>query len=301
MLNTKQIIEVAWRNGFVVPAFNIPYLPMMKPVVQAVCDEHSFALMQVARLEWVKFESQSTEAVRDEYLRCADERYVRLHLDHVPVIDEDNLNVDYLGILREAVSLGYQSLMVDASRLPLDGNIEATKQACNIAHEAGLPCEAELGAVLGHESTELPPYEELFESGRGFTRVDEAARFVTETGCDWLSVAIGNIHGAITKAARGQKKPQARLEIAHLKRLKEATGIPLVLHGGSGIGKEYILDAIRNGIAKINVGTEIRQSYENEIDAGGSQDSAAEKVYIRTRELIHDFFGIDGTAQHMNS
>jgi ketose-bisphosphate aldolase len=292
-------VDIAWKNGFVVPAFNIPYLPMLGAVVQAVRDENSFALIQVARLEWIKFGSGSLKAVRDEYLRHADERHVRLHLDHVPVMDEDSLAVDYLAILRDAVKHGYESLMVDASRLSLDENIQATKQACGIAHAAGLPCEAELGAVLGHESEALPPYDELFESGKGFTKEDEAARFVHETGCDWLSVAIGNIHGAITKAARGQKKPQARLDIAHLQRLKEATGIPLVLHGGSGIGKEYILDGIRNGIAKINVGTEIRQAYENEIDAGGTSISASDKVFQHTKELIRNFFEISGTARYI--
>jgi len=300
MLNTKQIIRIAWENGFVVPAFNIPYLPMMEAVVEAVRDENSFALIQVARLEWIKFESKSIQAVRDTYKLYEDTKHVRLHLDHVPVIDEDDLQVDYLAVLREAVSLGYESLMVDASRLPLEGNITATRQACQIAHEAGVPCEAELGAVMGHEKKALPPYDVLFETGQGFTKVEEAARFVKETECDWLSVAIGNIHGAITKAARGQQKLQARLNIAHLRQLKEATGIPLVLHGGSGIGKEYILQAMKNGIAKINVATEIRQAYENEIDMGGEIKAAAEKVYSRTRELIKEFFEISGTADLIN-
>ena len=113
MLNTKQIVEVAWKNGFVIPAFNIPYLPMVKPVVEAVRDENSFALVQVARLEWIKFESKSLKAVRDEYASWKDEEHVRLHLDHVPVIDEDNLHVDYISIIKEAIGLGYQSLMVD--------------------------------------------------------------------------------------------------------------------------------------------------------------------------------------------
>ena len=66
-----------------------------------------------------------------------------------------------------------------------------------MAHAADVPVEAELGAVLGHEAGPLPPYEELFASGLGFTDPAEAKRFVEETGCDWLSVAIGNIHGAI--------------------------------------------------------------------------------------------------------
>ncbi len=301
MKNTKQIIETAWENKFVIPAFNIPYLPMVKPVVEAIRDEGSFGLIQVARLEWEKFGSGSLKAVRDEYMRWEDTSHVRLHLDHVPVIDEDYKNVDYAGIINEAVNLGYKSLMVDGSRLELRDNIKATKIACDIAHDAGLPCEAELGAVMGHESGPMLPYEEIFKSGKGFTKPDEAAKFVVQSKCDWLSVAIGNIHGAISEATRGQPKPEARLDIGHLVKLREITGIPLVLHGGSGIIKECIMDAIRNGIAKINIGTEIRQAYEKGVKEGnGDTEKGRDMVYKRTRELISGFFEISGTARIIN-
>ncbi len=295
MKNTKQIIEVAWKNGFVVPAFNIPYLPMVKPVIEAVRDENSFALVQVARLEWKKFGSGSMEAVRDEFRRWEDGRHVRLHLDHVPVIDEDNLRVDYIDVVKEAVALGYDSLMVDGSRLPFAENVAATKAVCEIAHGAGKPCEAELGAVLGHEAGPLPPYDEIFESGKGFTVADEAAEFVRESGCDWLSVAIGNIHGAISEAARGQEKPKARLNIEHLKKLKDATGIPLVLHGGSGIQKAYIMEAIKSGIAKINIGMEIRQPFRECMDSG-DVEAGIDKVYHKTRQILREALEISGTA-----
>ena len=129
-------------------------------------------------------------------------------------------------IIREALALGYQSVMVDGSRLNLEDNIEATRQVVEIAHAAGVPVEAELGAVLGHEAGPLPPYEELFASGRGFTDVEEAKRFVQETGCDWLSVAIGNIHGAVSAARRDEKKVEARLNLDHLEQLASGDGHP---------------------------------------------------------------------------
>jgi fructose-bisphosphate aldolase, class II len=272
---------------------------MVKPVVEAVRDENSFALIQVARLEWEKFESKSLKAVQEEYMLWKDDKHVRLHLDHVPVIDEDHFKVDYAGIIKEAISLGYQSLMIDGSRLPFNENVRATKEVCGIAHLEGLPCEAELGAVLGHEEGPMPPYEVLFNTGKGFTRLHEAAEFVIDSGCDWLSVAIGNIHGAISAAARSSKKPEAKLNIEHLKQLKNVTGIPLVLHGGSGIKKEYMLEAIKNGIAKINVGTEIRQAYEKGL-AAGNTETARECVYEKTRELIKDYFEITDTAKTIN-
>ena len=297
MIKTGEIVKNALKAGVVVPAFNIPHLPMMQSVIKAVSELDSFALIQVARLEWEKFESKSLKAVREEFEKHDNPKNVRLHLDHVPVIDEDHLEVDYISIIKEAISLGYQSVMVDGSRLKLDENIAATKKVAELAHTAGIVCEAELGAVLGHEEGPLPPYEELFASGEGFTRVDEAVKFAEQSGCDWLSVAVGNIHGAISGASKDQKKPEARIKIEHLRKLKDATGIPLVLHGGSGIRQADILEAVKNGIAKINVGTEIRQAYEQGVKSTGSIEGGQQECYERVKWLISDFFHIEGTRK----
>jgi fructose-bisphosphate aldolase class II len=303
MKSTAQIVEAARRAGLAIPAFNIPYLPMMAPVIEAVADLDSFALVTVARLEWVKFESGSPAAVMAEFRRCAKPDFVRIHLDHVPVIDEDDLPVDTLPIIREAIGLGYQSVMIDGSRLDLAGNIAATRAAVELAHAADIACEAELGAVLGHESGPLPPYEELFASGKGFTDVADARRFAAETGCDWLSVAIGNVHGAISAGMKDRKKVEARLDLDHLERLAEATGIPLVLHGGSGIKQEYLAGAVARGIAKVNIATEIRQAYEGALRdaprASGGVAAAQQAVYDRTCWLIHDTFGWAGIRERV--
>ncbi len=297
MPDTATIMKAAHRAGVVIPAFNIPYLPMLQPVVRAVVDQDAFALIAVARPEWIKFQAQSPAAVAEEFAKWAQPAYVRLHLDHVPVIDEDNEPVDYLPIIRDALALGYQSVMVDGSRLPLADNIAATRGVVDLAHAAGIPVEAELGAVMGHEAGPLPPYEELFASGKGFTDVEEARRFVAETHCDWLSVAIGNIHGAIARGARDQKKAEARLKLDRLDELAAATGIPLVLHGGSGIRREYVLEAFQRGIAKINVGTEIRQPYEQTWRETGSVAAAQEAVYQRTVWVLRDHLAVAGKRQ----
>ncbi len=294
MPDTATIMAAARKAGIVIPSFNIPYLPMLQPVVRAVVDQDAFALIAVARLEWIKFQAKSLAAAAEEFARWAQPDHVRLHLDHVPVIDEDNELVDYLPIIREALALGYQSVMVDGSRLPLADNIAATRAVVELAHASGVPVEAELGAVLGHEAGPLPPYEELFASGKGFTDVEEARRFVAETGCDWLSVAIGNIHGAIAAGARDQKKVEARLNLERLDELAAATGIPLVLHGGSGIRREYLLEAFRRGIAKINIGTEIRQTYEQAWRATGDVVAAQEAVYQRTTWVLRDYLDVAG-------
>ncbi len=297
-MNTRDIVRSAFEKGLVIPAFNIPHLPMLEPVAQAVADENAVAMIQVARLEWEKFESESLERVAQEYAKFDKPGHTLLHLDHVPVIDEDQKEVDYLAILRRAIAAGYGSLMVDASRLPLGGNIQATREAAALAHAAGLPIEAELGAVMGHETSQQAiPYEEIFLRKMGFTDLEEARRFVRETGCDWLSVAVGSVHGAIAEGMLDRKKPAARLDVGHIRALREAAGIPLVLHGGSGIQQEYITQGIKAGIAKINVGTEIRQPYERAIAQGLGVPKAREAVYLRTRELLRDFLGVRDSAK----
>ena len=289
-MDSKQIVSKALAAGYVVPAFNIPHLPMLQPIAQAVADENSVGMIQVARLEWEKFEAESLEKVAEEYEKYKKPGHTLLHLDHVPVIDEDHLQVDYMAILRRAVAAGYQSLMVDASRLSLAGNIEATRQAAELAHEAGIPIEAELGAVMGHETSQQSiPYEEIFAKKMGFTQVNEAVRFVEESGCDWLSVAVGSVHGAIADNLLDKKKPAAKLDIERIAQLEAALGIPLVLHGGSGIEQEYIAKGIKAGIAKINVGTELRQPYEKAMREKNDVEYARECVYTRCRELIRDF------------
>ena len=210
MMNAKDAVLRARRKGTVIPAFNVPYLPMAKPIIQAVADDRSIAMIQVARIEWEKFGSESLEAVAEVYRQYGDLEHTLLHLDHIPVIDEDAREVDYLSLIQRGVRAGYQSVMVDGSRLALEENIAATKKVADIAHAAGLPCEAELGAVMGHESGPLAPYEEIFTTRKGFTDLDEASRFACESGCDWLSVAVGNIHGAVAEHLALQKKPEAR-------------------------------------------------------------------------------------------
>jgi ketose-bisphosphate aldolase len=290
----REILLNADRLGLAIPAFNIPYLPMLEPVVQAIVDLDSFGLIATARLEWIKFEAGGLAQVKNEFARWSKPDYIRLHLDHVPVVDEDSLVVDTTPIFQEAIRLGYESLMVDGSRLKLEENIQAVKPVVELAHAAGLPVEAELGAVLGHENGPMPSYEELFTSGRGFTNPEEARRFVTETGCDWLSVAIGNIHGAIAAGRKDLKKIEARLNLERLDQIHQVAGIPLVLHGGSGIKAEDVREAMKLGIAKINIATEIRQAYEAALKQTDSLLKAQHAVYERTRWVIDDFLGLAG-------
>jgi ketose-bisphosphate aldolase len=296
---SRELVLRAWKLGVALPSFNVPHLPMMEPIIKALRDTGTMGQVAVARVEWKRFAAGGPTPIFEEYQRFKDERFVRLHLDHIPVIDEDQERVDYVPLFTEALGMGYDSVMVDGSRLPLEENIAATRQVVEMARGTGAAVEAELGAVLGHEAGPLPPYEELYESGRGFTDPEEARRFVQETGVDWLSVAVGNIHGAVSEAARSDKKVEARLNLEHLAKLREAAGVPLVLHGGSGIKQEFVRAGFREGIAKINVGTNVRQAYEAALVK--SVEAGQQAVYDEVVRLLVEEYELAGSAERLRS
>ncbi len=275
------------------PAFNIPYLHMMEPIIAAVQDEESVAMIAVARVEWMKFKSKGIKPVYQEFTRLSNGRHTLLHLDHVPVIDEDDQQVDFREIISRAIDLGYKSIMVDGSRLPFEENVKATALITELSHARGIPVEAELGKVLGHESGPSLSYEEILRTRTGFTDPDETRRFIDLTECDWLSVACGNIHGAVSELLKDREKPAGQLDIEHISRLFAAAGIPLVLHGGSGVTADVLRRAIQAGITKVNVGTDLRQVYERAVK-NSSIEQAQLEVYSRTREMIAEYFNNQG-------
>lgn len=300
MPNSKQLMLNAFNAKTVVPAFNIPYLPMAAPIAKALKDSNAFGFIAVGRADWKYFRAGGQIDAYEEYCKYHDDSYMRLHHDHVPVVDENNMRVDYLGILKKAIDLGFDSIMVDGSRLPLEENIAVTKEIIVLAANKEIAVEAELGSVLGLEAGHLPPYEELFNSGKGFTCIDEASRYVQETGVDWLSVAIGNIHGAIQGISKNSKKVHARLNIEHLAKLREATKIPMVLHGGSGIERHFLQEAIANGIVKINIGTELRLPYEQALKEGKNVEDARTIVHERVCYLLNNVLQVLDSKRVIN-
>ena len=288
----KLAVAAALQNKTIIPAFNIPYLPMVEPVVQAIVDENSVAKVQVARLEWEKFESQSPEAVAKEYFKFCKEGYTLLHLDHVPAIDEDQKAVDFLPLLKRALDVGYQSVMIDGSKLDFEDNIKETKRVADVAAALNIPCEAELGKVGGKE-------DDLEAEADTNTDPQEAKEFVERTGVTSLAVAIGTAHGFYVGTPVLDKE--------RLSEIREVVDIPLVLHGASGLSDEDVSDCVKRGICKVNFATELRAAYskavketfaenENTIDpkAYGKKAIQAVKELVEARMKV---CGCDGKAE----
>lgn len=157
-----------------------------------------------------------------------------LHLDHGDSID----------LVKRCLDIGFDSVMIDASEHEFEENASIVSKVVELAKQYDVPVEAELGYVakLGQS-----------QSGHGFTQPAEAARFVEQTGIDSLAIAIGSSHGFYTET------PNLRIDI--LQQISEIVPAALVLHGSSGIPSEMLKEAVKNGINKVNLATEIKDAF----------------------------------------
>jgi ketose-bisphosphate aldolase len=171
-----------------------------------------------------------------------------------------------------AIDIGFTDVMIDASKLPLAENLAATKQVAAAARAAGVGIEAELGHVGSGRD-----YAAFLEEGGGLTDVDEAERFVTETGIDILAVAIGTAHG--------EYSGEPRLDHERLRSIAARVDLPLAVHGGSGLTDEQFLALIAEGITKVNIGTLLRIASQEAIVQAAAEPGARYGAFIEaTRE-----------------
>jgi tagatose 1,6-diphosphate aldolase GatY/KbaY len=182
---------------------------------------------------------------------------VAVHLDHSTVLDD----------ISRALELGVTSIMADGSHLPFSENITFIQAAVQLARPYAVPVEAELGRLSGSEDG-----MSVAEYQARLTDPHQAAVFVAETGIDVLAVCIGNVHG------RYPHEPQ--LDFARLQAIRAAVPIPLVLHGASGLPANQVQDAIRLGICKFNVNTELREAYVAALQAATIQKPTLDLVDI---------------------
>jgi fructose-bisphosphate aldolase class II len=162
------------------------------------------------------------------------EARVAVHLDHAESGD----------LVREAVGLGFGSVMFDASKLDYADNVRATREITAFCHDHGVWVEAELGEVGGKDGVHAPGAR---------TDPDEAAEFAAATGVDALAVAVGSSHAMLTR--------DATLDFELIGRLRDRVPVPLVLHGSSGVPDEGLAAAVRAGMTKINIATQLNKVF----------------------------------------
>ena len=170
-----------------------------------------------------------------------------VHLDHA----ED------VALVHAAVDLGVQSVMFDGSHLPYDENVATTRAVVEHCHARGVLVEAELGEVGGKDGVHAPGVR---------TDPEDAAAFVAATGIDSLAVAVGTSHAMTSRVASVDRDLVAALAAA--------VGVPLVLHGSSGLSDEELVGAVRAGMTKINISTHLNGLFTAEVRAALAADEA---------------------------
>jgi fructose-bisphosphate aldolase, class II len=304
LVSGKELLIAADTSGRAVGAFNFSNMEFLQAIVAAADSKQTPVFLATS-------ESAVGYAGLDIIValaRAAAETTkvpLCLHLDHGRDLE----------LIRGCIKAGYTSVMIDASNLPFEENLRQTRAVVDVAHSAGVSVEAELGRLVGREDAVNVEEREAM-----LVDPSEAARFVAETGVDSLAPAIGTAHGAF------KFKGKPKLDFERLAKVKQLTGgMPLVLHGASSVLSElvekcqrYGLDvkgargvpepdlarAIKLGVNKINVDTDLRLAFAAEIRRVFSEEPKEfdprhylGKARDRVKELVEqkiERFGLAG-------
>ena len=265
LVTLPKVLGKAQKDGYAVGAFNANNLEIVQAIVAAAESQNSPVIIQASQgaLKYAGLE-QITAMVKT----AAEKTNVPvvLHLDHGTDFDQ------VMGCIRA----GFSSVMIDASQYPLEENIARTREVVKVAHAVGVSVEAELGRISGTEDQISVSEQEAL-----FTDPKEAEQFVAETGVDALAVSIGSAHGLY--------KGEPKLDLVRLLQIKDLVPVPIVLHGASGIPAEAIKGAVELGVCKINIDTDLRQTFTNrmrEIFAEKPQEIDPRKVLGPAREAL---------------
>lgn len=234
LTNLRSILSEAYSQKYAVGSFNGYNSETFRGIIEAGKETNTPIILAFGA-KYLKNMSLDMAAAIVKSIASDIDIPVCLHLDHC----------SDMNIIFQAIKAGFGSVMYDGSMLPYEENLKNTKMVCEVAHACNVSVEAELGSIAAGERS----HEGSADDKEVYTNPALAKEFVEETKVDALAVSVGTVHGLY------KGKPNIRIDI--LKEINEQVGIPLVLHGGSGIPEEDILNCIANGIAKINVNTEI--------------------------------------------
>jgi fructose-bisphosphate aldolase class II len=249
LVNMRDMLHHAHRHSYAVAAFDLVSLDFLEAIIRAAeaCRAPVILSLAESHFEYFDFElamAATEAAARRTWVPVA------IHLDHGASLET----------AVKAIRLGCNGVMVDASTLPFEDNVMRTREVVNMAHACGVPVEGELGYVAGVEGEDA----EKHPGQLVYTSVEEAGLYVTRTGVDFLAVSIGTVHGRM----RGEP----RLDMDRLAKINASLGIPLVIHGGTGLSDQQFRDLIARGVSKINYYTALSDAAAEQIcrnlDAG---------------------------------
>lgn len=235
LVSMTSMLNKAKEEKYAVGQFNVNNLEFAQAILQAAQEEKSPVILGVSEgaaryMGGYKLVVNMVKALMEEYEVTVP---VAIHLDHGSSFES----------CAKAIYAGFPSVMIDGSHLPLDENIELTKKVVELAHMFGVSVEAELGRIGGQEDD-----LSVDDAEASYAIPEECDRLVRETGVDCFAPALGSVHGPY--------KGEPKLGFDRMEEVMNLTGVPLVLHGGTGIPLKDIQKAISLGTAKINVNTE---------------------------------------------
>ena len=236
LVNAKEMLDLAYENGYAIGHFNTNNLEWTKAILLAAEAKKTAVIISSSEGAAKYMGGFKTVANLVKNLHDALEITVpvAIHLDHGT----------YEGA-KACIEAGYTSVMFDGSHFPIEENLEKTKEIVRLAHEKGISVEGEVGGIGGEEDG--------VRSAGELANVEECKNLAA-CGIDFLAAGIGNIHGVYPADWQG-------LNFDRLKEISEAVKMPLVLHGGTGIPDDQIKKAISLGVSKINVNTECQIAF----------------------------------------
>ena len=282
LVSMTEMLKKAKEGHYAVGQFNINNLEWTQAVLQAAVENNSPIILGVSEGAG-KYMGGPVAVVGmvNGLLEAMDVKVpVALHLDHGSSVD----------VCKQYIDAGFSSVMFDHSHYPIDENITLTKEVVAYAHPKNVSVEAEVGTVGGTEDG--------VTGGIKYADLEECKRMVSEGQIDALAAALGSVHGTYAG--------EPVLGFDEMLAISEATGAPLVLHGGSGIPEFQIKKAIERGHAKINVNTELQQQWTAAVRAKLAADSEVydprkviapgKEAIVKTTKEIMDMFGSTGKA-----
>lgn len=259
-VSMEGMLKEANKNNYAVMAINCFNLETARTVIRAAEKEMAPIIVNIFQDHLVNHFDSGLSAPLVKTLAQRSKTQVALNFDH-------GQEVSYL---LKAIDDGFSSVMVDASRFDLEGNIKMTKEIVDYAHPRGVSVEGEIGCLGASEGG-------AFTQEMMYTDPKQAKLFYDQTGIDALAVSIGTSHGDYPDGMI------PKFDMDRLREIKRLTGAPLVLHGGSGSGEDNIINSVKNGINKINVGCDFMNA---------NRDTTAEILKrdpkINYYELIHE-------------
>ncbi|MFC4766229.1 class II fructose-1,6-bisphosphate aldolase [Effusibacillus consociatus] len=279
LVSMTEMLNKAVEGKYAVGQFNLNNLEFTQAILQAAQEENSPVILGVSEgaaryMGGFKFVVAMVKALMEEYRITVP---VAIHLDHGSTFEK----------CVEAMYAGFTSVMIDGSHHRLAENIALTKKVVDVAHALGVSVEAELGRIGGQEDDLI-----VEDADAMYAIPSECEQLVRETGVDCFAPALGSVHGPY--------KGKPNLGFERMEEIMKLTGVPLVLHGGTGIPTEDIQKAISLGTAKINVNTENQMAsaaavrkilaekpdlYDPRKYLGPARDAIKETVKAKMREF----------------